>query len=634
MDNRSQNEIIHNSLRQSLENKLLADISFIPVISQPDFEKLMNDNSELCENSKAVIQELFRSFGLQQSVLCILTDPNGYVLVVDGDNELIKKAQSIGLQPGSDFSEQRSGTNAVSLAIQHKMCFSTSGNQNFLSILQNWTVTTATVINYNSRLIGTFSIAVEATSVQPGFSSLATMAASVISDRIWNNLIQKQLNNERQYAFNIINNLTYGLFAINLEQKIYWVNDTACRTLNIRRTHLLNKDISELITGWPNIKEELDEDKVIADEEHDLTLSVSEEKFMLNAYSIKGFNQQLLGYVVTIRPFSRMMKIIGRYSSSNAYFSFKDILGQSEGMKYAISMAKTAAKSPSTILITGASGTGKEVFAQAIHNASNRRNNTFIAINCGAISSTLIESELFGYEEGAFTGALRKGKPGKFEMADKGTIFLDEIGDMPHEMQVKLLRAIQEKKITKVGGTREIPIDVRIIAATNKDLNAEIAKGSFRSDLYYRLSVIPIQLPALHQRMEDIPLLIRFFLKQKSQLLNKPIPELEPQTMKHLLGYKWPGNVRELENTIEKIVLFHGQTKLKDVLPSSETADTVESSTGGQFVLEKLSETEKKAIEQTLVAMNWNIASTAKVLGIGRNTLYDKIKKHGISFTG
>lgn len=635
MNTENLQEIIKESFRHSAESGISQDVSYIPnKLTQRDFEKIYDANSELCENARSVIQELFRSYGEHQQIISIITNPEGCILSIEGNDDLLEKAKSIKLDEGTILAENTAGTNAVALAIHHKKCISLTGDQSFLNILHDWSFTTAPIINYNTRLIGTFTIATRAEKVQSEFTSLAIMSASVISDRLWNNLIQKQLNNERQYAFNIINNLTYGLFAINLEEKIYWVNDTACRTLNIRRTHLLNKDISELIPDWTDIKEQLDKDKIITDEEHELVFPASEEKYLLNSYSIKGFNHQLLGYVVTMRPFSKMMKIIGRYSSSNAYFSFKDILGQGEAVKYAISMAKTAAKSPSTILITGASGTGKEVFAQAIHNASNRKENNFVAINCGAISSTLIESELFGYEEGAFTGALRKGKPGKFELADKGTIFLDEIGDMPHEMQVKLLRAIQEKKITRVGGNREIPIDVRIIAATNKDLSAEIKKGTFRSDLFYRLSVIPIQLPALHQRAEDIPVLIQFFLKQKSQLLNKPIPEIEPSAMQRLLNYQWPGNVRELENTIEKIVLFQGQTGIKELLPNSIAVGSNQNDSVKiqRFTVETLSAIEKKAIENTLSELNWNIANTARSLGIGRNTLYEKIKKHGIEF--
>ncbi|MBN2485202.1 MAG: sigma 54-interacting transcriptional regulator [Bacteroidales bacterium] len=634
MDAETLAAIYKESAQRSKENNIISNSNILPKrLTDKELENVSAVNAELLEHAIPVIHHLFNTFERQQKLFTILTDSEGAVLHISGDTSLLFAVDQINLKSGTVLSEQYAGTNAVALALIHKHIFFVKGCQNYIEALKSLDMACAPVINYNNRLSGTISIATENGNLNPGIQALVAMTAHVIADRIWNNLIQKQLNNERQYAFNIINNLTYGLFAINLEQKIYWVNDTACRAINIRRTHLLNRDMIDFLPDWEIIRQELDSDKIITDEEHDLVFSNSQEKYIINAYSIKGLGSQLLGYVITIRPFSRMMKIIGRYSSSNAFFSFKDILGQSEAMKYAVNMAKTAARSPSTILITGSSGTGKEVFAQAIHNASNRKNNNFIAINCGAISSTLIESELFGYEEGAFTGALRKGKPGKFELADNGTIFLDEIGDMPHEMQVKLLRAIQEKKITKVGGSREIPIDVRIIAATNKDLPLEIKKGSFRTDLYYRLSVVPIHLPSLQHRTDDIPLLIRFFLKQKSQLLNRPIPEIDKGTLQHLLNYSWPGNVRELENTIEKIVLFYGQQEIKNLLPDNAISNPpghVKSNNHETLPVEPLMNVEKQAIENALQQTGWNIAATAKALGIGRNTLYEKIKKHHI----
>jgi sigma-54 dependent transcriptional regulator, acetoin dehydrogenase operon transcriptional activator AcoR len=631
-------EELQNSINESFKRSetfgILPDTLFpLKSISTKELSDILLHNSELCEHAKSVIQNLSHSLNKNIPIVAILTNSEGIVLSVERINQLNESTNCLELKKGTIVSETYAGCNAIALAIIKKQCFELHGNQNYAKAIQHLDITSAPIINYNNRLIGTFSLATTNGGSNNNFSALAIMTANAIAERLWNNLIQKQLNNERQYAFNIINNLTYGLFAINLEHKIYWVNDTACRTLNIRRTLLLNKDIAEYIPNWLEIKKQLDGDKTITDEEQDIIFPFSEEKFLVNAHSIKGFNGQVLGYVITIRPLSRMMKIIGHYSSNNAYFTFKDILGQSDAMKYAISMAKTAARSPSTILITGASGTGKEVFAQAIHNSSTRKGNNFVAINCGAISSTLIESELFGYEEGAFTGALKKGKPGKFELANNGTIFLDEIGDMPHEMQVKLLRAIQEKKIIKVGGTKEIPIDVRIIAATNKDLSTEIKKGTFRSDLYYRLSVIPIQLPALHQRSEDIPVLIRFFLKQKSQLLNKPIPEIDEHSLQRLKEYQWPGNVRELENIVEKIVLFQGQTAIRDLLPgnTNESAITVnQQAKASTNSVEPLLVSEKRIIENALTELNWNIANTAKALGIGRNTLYEKIKKHRI----
>ena len=583
---------------------------------------------ELLSHSNAIIKEYFQP-GDKSSV--ILTDANCRILLVSSTTK--GAATNFELAKNSTLSEESTGTNAFALAAKEKQHICITGNQHYLNLLHGCTTIATPIFNYNNRLIGIIGVLHLNINTEEHTQSMVKMAANAIADKYWNKLYQKKLNDERQLAFNIMNNLSYGLFAINLNEKIHWVNDTACRSLNIRRTSLLRINITDIIPGWKEIKHLLDSDKRLTDEEFTLNINKQDEKYILNAYTVKDLNNKIVGYVITLRPFSRMIKMLGRYSLNNSYFTFSNIIGKSDALKHAIKIAKTAANSPSTILISGESGTGKEVFAQAIHNQSRCKENNFVAINCGAISSSLIESELFGYEEGAFTGALKKGRPGKFELADKGTIFLDEIAEMPLEMQVKLLRAIQEKSITRVGGSKEIAIDVRIIAATNKDLREEMSKGTFRSDLFYRLSVIPIHLPSLKQRPEDIPELIQFFLKQKGQLLTKPIPELSTDTMNQLKKYHWPGNVRELENTMEKLVLFDGQLPL-DVTETSSESNLVEPTDKQSEIVEfaptSLEHSEKEVIANTLNYFNWNISKCASSLGIGRNTLYDKIKKHQI----
>lgn len=248
------------------------------------------------------------------------------------------------------------------------------------------------------------------------------------------------------------------------------------------------------------------------------------------------------------------------YLESKAIYSFDDIIYKSTQMDNLIKASKEIANSPSTILVTGESGSGKELLAQAIHNESKRKDKPFIAVNCGAIPRNLIESELFGYEEGSFTGAKKGGFKGKFELANEGTIFLDEIGEMPLNMQVNLLRVLQEGYITRVGGKENIKLDIRVICATNRNLKDQIKLGNFREDLYYRVSVIPIKVPPLKSRIGDVPLLIDYFLKKKSKKLKKEIPYISPMLYQKMIAYCWPGNVRELENCVENIVNLKGKT--------------------------------------------------------------------------
>ncbi|MDU7441252.1 MAG: sigma 54-interacting transcriptional regulator, partial [Clostridium sp.] len=292
--------------------------------------------------------------------------------------------------------------------------------------------------------------------------------------------------------------------------------------------------------------------------------------------------------------------------------------------------------------IQGESGTGKEVLAQAMHNYSLRRNKKFVAINCGAIPNNIIESELFGYEDGTFTGAKKGGKPGKFEVANGGTIFLDEIGEMPLDMQVNLLRVLQESRVTRLGGSTEIPIDVRVIAATNKNLKEEVNKGNFREDLYYRLCVIPITLPPLRERKDDVQKLMEYFLTIKSFKLNKPIPKINDELYSNLLSYSWPGNIRQLENYIENIVNLEGNISfnLWDEEPkkdfNNENIYKCNVNENNNQLCENenndlnLNFLERKTIEKAILKFGNNMTKTAKELGISRNTLYLKIKKYGI----
>ncbi|CFX86876.1 RNA polymerase sigma factor 54 interaction domain [Syntrophomonas zehnderi OL-4] len=305
---------------------------------------------------------------------------------------------------------------------------------------------------------------------------------------------------------------------------------------------------------------------------------------------------------------------------------FDTIIGDSAEINQIKSIAKRAARTAATVLLEGESGTGKELFALAIHQES-QRVGQFIAINCGAIPAELIQSELFGYEEGAFTGAKRRGSPGKFEMADGGTVFLDEIGEMPVDMQVSLLRFLQDKTVTRVGGHQTKKVDVRIIAATNRNLQDEVNQGKFREDLYYRLNVINIQIPPLRQRREDIPLIADYLLAEQCRQNNLPRLKLKPREIEILSGYDWPGNARELANTIERaFILRQGEDLNLDNLPGNRPTKN----SSRQEIKEHLEQMEKEALEEQLRIYNGNITHTANALGITRQTLYRKIKAFNI----
>jgi formate hydrogenlyase transcriptional activator len=307
-----------------------------------------------------------------------------------------------------------------------------------------------------------------------------------------------------------------------------------------------------------------------------------------------------------------------------ATHNFEEIIGRSAAMKRVIGQAEVVAPTDATVLILGETGTGKELIARALHRLSHRKNNPFITLNCAAIPTGLLESELFGYERGAFTGALSQ-KIGRFEMAHRGTLFLDEVGDIPLELQPKLLRALQEKSFERLGGTKTIPIDVRLVAATNRNLTQMMGDKLFRSDLYYRLKVFPIILPPLRDRSEDIPELVRHFTRKYAAKMGRTIEKIPSEAMRALVSWPWPGNVRELENFIERSVILSRGPGLR--APLGELRAAAIETTGGST----LEDMEREYIRRVFREVGGVISDAATRLGVPRTTLNAMMKKLGIS---
>lgn len=326
-----------------------------------------------------------------------------------------------------------------------------------------------------------------------------------------------------------------------------------------------------------------------------------------------------------------------------AKYTFEDIIGDSPELKAAIEQARRAADLPATVLLRGESGTGKELFAHAIHNASRWRNGQFIRVNCTAIAESLLESELFGYEEGAFTGARRHGKKGYFEEADGGTVFLDEIGEISPALQAKLLRVLQEKEIVRVGATKAVPVNVRIIAATNANLEQAVQEGRFREDLYYRLNVVPVFIPPLRYRKDDVPPLVSFLLRKFNQQFGRAVENVTPQVLSALVAYDWPGNVRELENIIgraminmkynETVMQLHHLPPLGNFGMGTNGAHSIPAAqwAPGKTLAQLTAIVEQRALEQALIHAKGNKTVAAKLLGVSPRTLYYKIEKYGVS---
>lgn len=316
-------------------------------------------------------------------------------------------------------------------------------------------------------------------------------------------------------------------------------------------------------------------------------------------------------------------EVVRLKKSLQEIFPQTELIGKSPSMKRVFELVEMVASTDTTVLITGESGTGKEVVARAIHAASPRRYMPMVTINCGALTETLLESQLFGHERGAFTGALQR-KKGKFEVAEGGTVFLDEISDISLKTQTDLLRVLQEKEIVRVGATQPLQVDFRCIAATNRDLAELMETGSFRPDLYYRLNVVSIEIPPLRERRQDIPLLVDHFLQKFATAMNKPKPKASAQALDLLLNYDWPGNVRELENALERAMVIGHEPEIQ--LADFPFQLHPAAPGGGR----KLEDVERAHIERVLEEMSWNLSRTARVLDIDRTTLYNKLRKYGL----
>jgi PAS domain S-box-containing protein len=427
----------------------------------------------------------------------------------------------------------------------------------------------------------------------------------------------------------IIESITDGMIILDEKGTVLYVNEIGASILDLDPVQSKGKHVTELVDFQPVILDAIKKKKGYIEKEFIIeSPSKGTLHFIKSAIIFYDADNNVIGVLDTFRRVDIMHETISRLTGARSKFSFEDIIGQEPSIRESVSMAIRAAKCDATVLLEGESGTGKEMFSHAIHNESSRRDGPFIIVNCASLPRSLIESELFGHEAGSFTGARREGYPGKFEQANHGTIFLDEIGEMPLDMQTKLLRVIQDKSFTRIGGKRNITVDTRIIAATNKDLYKEVYKQNFREDLYYRLNVVKIYIPRLYSRKNDIPILTRHFISKIAAKLERPIPEVDERIFTIFMNYNWPGNIRELENTIERaMILSPDDVILPDHLPRNIVMHTTEEEGESERGLESV---EKREILTTLIENDGNISLSSKKLGISRNTLYRKLQKYKI----
>ena len=590
----------------------------------------------LIDTAKPFINKLY-DFVAGSGLIVFLSDASGTILESVGDCDVASNASKVNLVTGTTWKEEDVGTNGIGTALKIKGPIQISGKEHYCAKLHAWTCSAAPIFNPEGRITGVLQMSGPSHAVHLHTLGMIVAAVEAIESHLRINQKTRELIRLNNSLNNIFQIMSDGAVITDRSGIISQINPMGEKILGSKAR---GTAIRKILGDSPGICDAVAHGRPFSDVELMVDTAGTRLHCLVSAKPIRDGKNAPNGAVIFFNPINKVKNLINRFSSAQASFHFSDIIGESPSLATAIKLAEQAAPGTSNILITGESGTGKELFAQSIHNKSQRQSGPFIALNCAALPRELIASELFGYADGAFTGAKKGGRPGKFEMAAGGTLFLDEIGDMPLDQQAILLRVLQGKKIFRIGGDHAIPVDVRIICATHKDLRQEVEKKNFRADLYYRLNVILVTVPPLRSRPQDIQPLFFHLLKKICTRQNISVPRVDPAVLVRLEAYGWPGNVRELENVVEKLISAdHGNPLLPDHLPDDLGGETMCPAPCQRPPLTGGSETrnmaglmqERERLVELLAQHRGNISQVAREMHVSRNTIYRKLKFYRIS---
>lgn len=569
--------------------------------------------------------------------LVTLCDENGKIIFLDGDHEVQRSAENMNFVPGADWSENAIGT---SIVVDNPI--QVFAAEHFCQGVHDWACSAVPIHHPTThKIVGVIDITGKWSRAQPHTLSLASFASRMIEDELYQQSVKV-----RYYLLDVFLKTTLrypedGVVILDTAFRIVEANPFAQRLWESK----IHKSLKE---SWHNLAFHESLLKARKQSDHGDLYDIFMEELGIRAsvQDVRALNRTI-GYLLILKPHTSVRIT----DSTQLAGSWSNLIGCSSKIKAVVSKCDIAARTDVPILLLGETGSGKELVAKSIHDASPRRSKPFIPLNCGAIPKELLATELFGYESGSFTGASKNGKKGKFEDAQGGTIFLDEIGEMPLEYQVYLLRVLQEREVFRIGSSRAIPVDVRVIAATNRNLEDRVRSGEFRSDLYYRLNVVGVVLPSLRDRRDDIFLLIRYFLQATSKERHVPVPEIDP-SVRHFLVYEydWPGNVRELKNVLEYAILFckSGTIRWSDVpayLSKYQALDVNRKkyATKTQYsndlstafknesaCTERENFDEKTKLVSLMERANGNVSEVSRQLGVARTTVYRRLYKYGV----
>ena len=599
------------------------------VLEQQELQGLLQRNDTLIEISRPFMQNLY-GFVRGSGFVVALFDDQGYMLEVLGDDDVVERVKKGNFIQGACWSEEEAGTNGCGTVLKMDRPVQVFATEHYCINSHKWTCSGAPIHDPEGDLIGVIDMTGPYLNANPHTLGMVAAAAYAIE----NDMRMRKALSECQIADGfqktILASIPEALIAIDTLYRISMVNENAEKIIG-RGTHQLAGRSLRDVMGEDNaaLFNLIQNSSTLTDVEARIVMRDGHPvDYTLTSNPIRTEDRRVIGRLIILNEIKRARTLVTRMMGAKAKFAFDDICGISGKFVETVNQARMVSQSNSNVLLLGESGAGKDIFAQAIHNASARSSGPYVAINCAAIPRDLISSELFGYSEGAFTGSKRGGNQGKFELADGGTIFLDEIAETPLELQSVLLRVIEDKSITRIGGSRVTSVDVRIIAATNKNLKEEVRKGRFRDDLYYRFNVFTIQMVPLRDRPEDIPLLVDCFVRKICETMGKKLLRVDGRVLEKFMGYSWPGNIRELQNVIERMInVVHTDELTVDLIPSEVLLGPSRAEVPHR--VESPRDVERQVLEK-MVHSGLTKKEIASRMQMARSTLYRKLEKYNL----
>lgn len=588
-----------------------------PILSRPELHSLQAANQTLIDIAKPIMEKMHSLVGETKNLIS-LHNPDGYMLYSCGDEYYAEMETESSFSLGVCWQERYIGTNGITLAVLEDSPVQVYGAEHYCAAQHDGTCSAAPIHDRGGKIIGVLNMAGKdwsGTLHTLGLVALATFS------------IENQLTLLHSYRLvdTAISSISEGIVVVDQELCIQRINLGGEQILRAKKESLLGHSIS---TWFGSRHEELQ----LRLQKEIAPFSFAEEELIVGEHHISCnisifpivVEQHPEGAVLLLRRSRSINALANQVMGNQARYAFDSIITQAPQILRTIQTMESIAATNCTVLLEGESGTGKELFAHAIHSASNRKNGPFIAVNCASLPHSLVESELFGYEKGAFTGALGQGNPGKFELADGGTVFLDEIGELPLEIQSKLLRVLDTHRIFRIGGKTEKHLDIRVIAATNRDLQREVRNFNFREDLYYRINVLSFHIVPLRERVGDVPVLANYFIDEINRRGERNSKIISPECMRILEQHTWPGNVRELQNVILRAYYCSGKSEA--ILPEHLPDDLLHPLSNTQELQLKQyfeeDSAQKGKIERVLAQCNGDTKRACQQLGVSRATLY------------